>query len=171
MEEEVELPACSGWNCDEQIQFLQERCHNCGTRQDWYQFYQTECPNCTQVVDSTRGSCYCGAQLNVWMSIIQEALAHPAHTDLTIDKEAVPHPSDWEFEEGGGKPVGQESNYRLALPDERGIHVKGYEDHYKIHWDKVAPSQNGLGHLLSDAPVETALALGGLYLLYNGGGS
>jgi len=171
MSDEIELPTCHTWNCDTRIYFLEEHCPGCGARQDWYQFLQVTCPNCNQPISSDQWSCYCGHQLNVWIAVIQEALAHPAHTDLAVAKGAVPHPTDREFKRGEGKPVGQQANYRVALPDERGIHVKGYKDHYKVHWDRVAPSQNGLGHLLSDAPVETALVTGLGYLLFKSEGS
>lgn len=156
MSEEVELPTCGGWNCQQKLYFLQERCPRCGTHQDWYEFLKLECPNCGRAVNSNRLSCYCGNELNPWVAVIEEALTYSAHTDLAVSKEELAHPTAWEFEQGSGKPVGQQADYRLPLPDERGIHVKEYGDRYKVHWDKVAPSQNGLGHLRSDAPIETA---------------
>ncbi|MEM1971395.1 MAG: hypothetical protein QXM92_02915 [Candidatus Anstonellales archaeon] len=46
--------------------------------------------------------------------------------------------------------------------DLRSIHIKVYNEYYKVHWDYVDPSKNPLLHLLLDAPhwLEKALNIG-----------
>lgn len=168
MTSEVEFSRCPSWRCEAQVYFLQDQCHECGIFLAWQDFLQMECPECSCIVDATRWSCYCGGETNLWIAIIQEVLEYPAHTDLAVSKSDVTNPLDWEFTVGGGKSVGQMSNYRVGLPDGRGIHVKEYEDRYQVHWDKVDPERNPVGHLLSDAPVETGIVAGLLYLLFKG---
>lgn len=78
-------------------------------------------------------------------------------------EQAIPnvHPATLEaygYYPSAGLPKGQYADYRRALPDGRGIHVKLYDDHATAHLDRVDPSVNLIGHLLLDAPVFTLFA-------------
>ena len=64
----------------------------------------------------------------------------------------VPHPSMIGFEEHFGDLAGQKTDYRLALPDDRSIHVREYDHYYLIHWDSKDPKIDPIGHLIEDAP-------------------
>lgn len=86
-----------------------------------------------------------------WEQIINEVLTYPKHTDITIEKWRVsPLPND--FKPRPADDDGQIADYGLALEDETGIHVKEYDDYYKIHWDKKDPNVNPIGHLVYDSP-------------------
>lgn len=70
------------------------------------------------------------------------------------------------YYESSGEPKGQVADYRRALSDGRGIHIRVYSDHLTAHWDRKDPSTNPIGHLLQDAPGwAIALGLAGLALL------
>lgn len=47
---------------------------------------------------------------------------------------------------------GQMADYRMTLPDGRGIHVREFSDCYTIHWDKACPLVNPIEHINQDAP-------------------
>jgi hypothetical protein len=88
-----------------------------------------------------------------WRTVLEMVLSTPAHTDLSIPKLHVPHPS---IVEGFVKHFGglgwQWGTYRLPLPDGREFHVKEYAQNFLAHWDKESAVRNPLGHLLRDAP-------------------
>lgn len=56
-----------------------------------------------------------------------------------------------------GDPKGADQQYRCA----EGLHVRQYGNQFIGHFDKVDPREDVVGHLLVDAPEQTALALGG----------
>ena len=87
-----------------------------------------------------------------WGDVARAVLNLPEHIDLKVMKWSVPHPLEAGFREGLGDPVGQKANYRLALFDGRGLHVKEYDNYYLIHWDRWDPSIYPLRHIFEDAP-------------------
>jgi hypothetical protein len=84
---------------------------------------------------------------------------------LVVDKISLPHPNYLGINIRRGLPAGQWADYGIELPDGRGIHIKEYEDHYKVHWDRVAPSRSKIGHMIADAPYLTTGVLAGGYAL------
>ena len=101
-----------------------------------------------------------------WGDVTRAVLNLPEHKDLKVMKWSVPHPLEAGFREGLGDPVGQKANYRLALPNGRGLHVKEYDHHYLIHWDRVDPSIDLVGHIIEDAPhVLAILGIGGIAVI------
>ena len=98
-----------------------------------------------------------------WHAIVHQVLAQPARTDIWVEKWRAPHPKQSGFYAHVGLPKGQMADYRYALTDGRGIHVREYDGTYAVHWDEVDPSVNVVGHLVRDAPgvvLLGALALG-----------
>jgi hypothetical protein len=103
-----------------------------------------------------------------WSCVIEGVLHLSKHQDLKVMKGAVPHPLEVGFKASVGGPAGQRADYRLSLPDGRGIHVREYEDYYLVHWDGRDPSVDPIGHVMEDAPhllAMPALALAGLIIL------
>lgn len=86
-----------------------------------------------------------------WEQVIATALNYPAHTDIIVGLNMVPNLPNY-FTKRLADMNGQKADYGLSMPDNRGIHVKIYDDHYKIHWDKRDPNKDPLGHLYHDAP-------------------
>lgn len=85
-----------------------------------------------------------------WEQITRLVLTYLAHTDIIVMHHMVPAiPSH--FTKRPADHDGQIADYGLGLPDKRGIHVKVYEDHYKVHWDIRDPKKDPLGHLFYDA--------------------
>jgi len=90
---------------------------------------------------------------SAWKAILEIVLATPAHTDLSIPKFDVPHPSIVDgFVKHLGDLSGQMRNYRFPLPDGREFHVKEYAENFMAHWDNISAIRNPVGHLLQDAP-------------------
>lgn len=70
-----------------------------------------------------------------WEQIIATALEHLAHTDILVEFDMVPKiPSN--FKKIRVDNDGQKDNYGISLSDKRGIHIKVYDNYYKVHWDK-----------------------------------
>lgn len=86
-----------------------------------------------------------------WEQVVSTALSYPAHTDIMVSHRMVPSLPEC-FTTRLADNSGQLADYGTSLPDNRGIHVKVYEDHYKVHWDKKDPKKDPLGHLYHDAP-------------------
>ena len=73
-------------------------------------------------------------------------LKKPAHSEIAVSKSLLPNPPLARFKRSFGEPKGQKANYEL-----RRIHVREYDDEYRIHWDYVSPLANPLENLRSDA--------------------
>jgi len=86
-----------------------------------------------------------------WDEIITSVQQLPKHTDLKIEKNKVAK-LPLEFRPRLGEVDGQIADYGVELFDGKGIHVKEYDDHYKVHWDSKDPNKDPLGHLIFDAP-------------------
>jgi hypothetical protein len=59
--------------------------------------------------------------------------------------------TDLGYRRSWGTPKGQRADYRKPLEDGRGLHVRAYQGHMTVHWDRTAPSVNLVGHLVDDA--------------------
>jgi len=105
--------------------------------------------------------------LHVWTwQQIAGVLAHEvAGARVRIEKYLIEHPTDGGLRPGVGLPVGQQADFRLILPDCRGLHVQDFGTHYEAHLDQTDPACDAVRHLMEDAPgtfiVGTAL-VGGL---------
>ena len=99
--------------------------------------------------------------------ISSEVLKYPAHHDseyYLLDKTKL-----LKYKSMFGDGDGQIQNYRIPLPDEKGLHIKEYPNNrFKVHWDYCDLKSNPLGHLIRDAPhhiIILFVAIGFLYLL------
>ncbi|NEU55240.1 hypothetical protein [Halorussus sp. MSC15.2] len=140
-------------HCGSPLDHLQRGCESCERRISWD--WTEPCPACEAAVNyATRpSSCpECRTDLSVWDGIAARVLRERHHADLRIAKDAVPHPTSAGFVCHTGDPRGQRADYRRPLPDGRGIHVKAFADRYEVHWDKVDPTEDFLGHVVADAP-------------------
>lgn len=86
-----------------------------------------------------------------WEQMIGTSLGYPPHTDIIVEKPMVP-PIPAYFSRRFGDSDGQKADYGAGLTDGRGIHLKEYDNYYKIHWDKRDPKRDPIGHLYHDAP-------------------
>ena len=86
-----------------------------------------------------------------WDFVTLRVLQLPCHKDMRIKKSEICHPKYDGFQLNIGEPQGQLADYRKLLEDGRGLHIREYIDHYRIHWDKIHPI-NLIGHLIEDAP-------------------
>ena len=95
-----------------------------------------------------------------WAQVAATALNYQSHTDIRVGMDMVPKiPSN--FKKIGADYDGQKANYGFSLPDKRGIHIKVYDDYYKVHWDKRSSLTDPIGHLYHDAPHWFAILVGG----------
>lgn len=102
-----------------------------------------------------------------WEQVIATALNYPAHTDIIVGLKMVPTLPEY-FSKRMADNDGQKADYGLGLPDKKGIHVKEYDDHYKVHWDKRDPKTDPLGHLYHDAPHWLIILILGLTAVVGG---
>jgi hypothetical protein len=85
--------------------------------------------------------------------LLDRVLMLPAHAEITIQKGSIPHPTSLGFEQSLGEPHGQVADFRAALPDGRGVHIRDMVTRWTVHWDKVFPSQDRwVEHLRVDSP-------------------
>jgi hypothetical protein len=85
--------------------------------------------------------------------LLDQVLALPAHAELSIPKGAIPHPFALGFEQSLGEPHGQVADFRAALPDGRGLHIRDMITSWAVHWDRVFPSlERWVDHLREDSP-------------------
>ncbi|WP_336361803.1 hypothetical protein [Haladaptatus sp. ZSTT2] len=150
-------------NCSLDIPFLENRCPACDCEQGWPT--KAICFACIQTVDTKyNGYCpSCNTQLTDW-NIVGYQIWQEGFQKEFLVSENIDHPESAGFNLGLGWPVGQRADYRLPLPDNSEIHVKVYEDHYKVHRDKRT-ANDPIGHLILDAPVQTAVVLVGAYFI------
>ena len=107
-----------------------------------------------------------------WDEVFQDVLLLPKHIDVTVEKWQVPN-IPIEFAERLADNDGQLANYGAALEDDRGIHIKVYDEYYKVHWDEKDPNVDPIGHLIKDSPrwlaiggIAAAVVIGGVLLKY-----
>ena len=53
-----------------------------------------------------------------------------------------------------GLPKGSIKQYRLDT-----MHIREYKDGFEVHWDKVDPRKDPVGHLVKDAPELLVLGI------------
>lgn len=87
-----------------------------------------------------------------WPKIFRLVQEHPAHTDVILPKDGLPHPKRAGLAKKAGVPHGQLADYRKTLPNGRSIHIREYQSYYKVHWDNHDPGTDLVGHLVHDAP-------------------
>ncbi len=100
-----------------------------------------------------------------WRRVLQQLETCPRGTFLRVPRSSVLHPLDAGFQYSIGLPRGQSADFRLTLPDCRGLHVQDFGTHYEAHVDVVDPACDLGEHLFEDAPgalVASAAGLGGL---------
>jgi len=93
----------------------------------------------------------------------ERALSQGAHQEVRIRPIPEAHLVDLGYRRSLGTPKGQRADYRKPLDDGRGLHVREYEDHMRVHWDRTAPSVDRVVHLVDDARGVTLT--GGLTLV------
>jgi hypothetical protein len=85
-----------------------------------------------------------------WSDLIKKVQQMPPHVDLLVSRLQVEEPIRFGFRKSVGWRKGALTNWRLALPSGRCIHVREYRDIFKIHWDIADPRHNPLRHLMYD---------------------
>ncbi len=93
-----------------------------------------------------------GEKITMWWSYENQVLQLPCHTDIRILKNYTSRPENSGYYKSTGTKTSQ-AHWRKRLPDDRGIHVIEFQDHYLMHWDRVDPSCSLWGHLVNDAPL------------------
>ena len=74
-----------------------------------------------------------------WSEVLSEVLLKPAHQNLYVPKENLPHPRSIGISKVRGIPRGQMAEYRVPHDRGRSIHIREYRNYYAIHWDKHEP--------------------------------
>jgi hypothetical protein len=100
-----------------------------------------------------------------WRDVAARLSTEPAGSKVRIEKASVEHPKDGGLRPSFGLPVGQQSDFRLTLPDCRGLHVQDFGTHYEAHIDQTDPACDAILHLVQDAPgtfVVGSALVGGL---------
>ena len=106
-----------------------------------------------------------------WESTIAEVLQQPSGKDLVVEKWWMIHPLRAGFTRSFGLPQGERFQYRLLLEDgRRSVHVREYDDVYRVHWDQVDPRVDLIEHGRRDAPGVYVVACGAVGWLVGGPG-
>ena len=127
-----------------------------------------QCPNCDGLTNVLKHQCACGVPLNGWDAVVHYVVENTeAHTDVGVSKAALPNPEQdsLNFYSSTGLDGSTEGDYRLRIEDGRGVHIKEYDDRYAVHWDRVDPRENAIGHIAQDAPGLAVLGLGAIALV------
>lgn len=106
-----------------------------------------------------------GLSNHMWNAIVDIVLNLRPGQDYSVPKKLAPHPSTVGFAQSLGMPKGETGHWRYALPDGRGVHVREFDTEYRIHWDRVDPHVDLIGHLRVDAPGVWIVLCGGLCAL------
>ncbi|WP_135829915.1 hypothetical protein [Halorussus halobius] len=140
-------------HCAAPVAHLARGCDACGRRIEWSWIQPCrECDAPVEYAESTPTCSACRTDRSVWDGVVARVRRERPHVDLRIATDAVVHPSDAGFVAHAGDPRGQRADYRRPLPDGAGVHVKEFADRYEVHWDRVDPTEDFLGHVLADAP-------------------
>lgn len=94
------------------------------------------------------------------------------HKSLKVSKAEVPPPSPYDgFEDSMGEPEFQIRDVRKRINGTESMHIKEYEDHYKVHRDRVDPKHDPLTHLFVDSPEVPAGVAAAIFSGYEAGKS
>lgn len=109
--------------------------------------------------------------LKNWQDLVTYMKSLSPHHDVEISKESFDRVILQKYvlqryHSIFGDPDGQIANYRIPLKDGSGIHIKEYDNKYKIHWDNSNLATDPVGHLINDAPHHIVTILGALILGY-----
>ena len=96
-----------------------------------------------------------------WFNLISSVLENPAHVDISIPQNWVPHPTQEGFRWRPAEWRGQIPfrDYEIVLEDGKSIHVSEFQHEYKVHWDYISPSVDPIEHLRLDAPFWYAILI------------
>lgn len=84
--------------------------------------------------------------------LIDQVRCLPVHQDKQFPKSTVNKKDILHHKSILADRDGQLADYRICLSDGSGLHIKEYENYYKIHWDHYDMATNPLMHLIYDAP-------------------
>lgn len=75
------------------------------------------------------------------------------HKDVVVSKAETSPPSVYDgFVESIGEPDLQTRDLRKRINGTESMHVKEYDNYYKVHRDKVDPKYDPISHLIEDSP-------------------
>src|SRR5258706_7508223 len=98
-----------------------------------------------------------------WSGIASYLSTQPHGAVARIEKHQVQHPRDAGMKPSLGLPVGQSTDWRYKYPTCAGLHVRDFGSFYSAHLDRVNPTCDPVGHLVSDTPqIAGGLAFGAL---------
>ena len=102
-----------------------------------------------------------------WRMNVDNMVFLQAHQEMRVPKFGSTNPLQAGFVQTYIEEAkGQIANYRMTLPDGRGIHLLEFLDCYMMHWDKKCPLLNPIEHIKEDAPqyapVLAILAVAGI---------
>ena len=102
-------------------------------------------------------------QVSSWRGVVRVLGQYAPRTTFRVEKGVLCHPRAAGMSPSMGLPEGQIGDFRLALPNGGGLHVKDFGTHYEAHLDEVHPDVNLVEHLRKDAPgvfIAGGVALG-----------
>lgn len=73
--------------------------------------------------------------------------------NVAVLKDETKTPAEQGFRRSIGLVKGQNKDWRLALSNGSGVHVREYDNHYEVHIDTVDPSKSIVKHLAADTPI------------------
>jgi len=86
----------------------------------------------------------------MWEAIIKRVLSLPPGVSLTVSKIGLPKEAKPSI--GEATIFGFGKDWEITLEDGKRIHIVELENCYLVHWDKISPLEDPLGHLMKDAP-------------------
>ncbi len=102
-------------------------------------------------------------QVSSWRGVVRVLRQYAPRAVVRIEKGVLSHPRGAGMSPSIGLPEGQVADFRLALANGGGLHVKDFGTHYEAHLDEVHPDIDLVEHLRRDAPgvlVASGVALG-----------
>lgn len=87
-----------------------------------------------------------------WTYVERLVFSKPVHEDVIVPVNEIPNPHQNGYFISIGDFQGQEYDLEKAFEDGRRIHVRKFEDCYKVHWDFFSPVLDPINHLRHDSP-------------------
>ena len=87
-----------------------------------------------------------------WTSLEHLVFSKPAHEDVIIPITEISNPRSNGYFISIGDIQGQDYDLEKAFEDGKRIHVRKFEDCYKVHWDFFSPILDPINHLRHDSP-------------------